>query len=69
MKIALVVGLAAYYQSLPHDDKSRPTRLIVPVLMILVPTLLVIKQPDLGTSILLLAGGVGIMYAAGVHWG
>ncbi len=69
MKIALVVGLAAYYQRLPHDDKSRPTRLIIPILMILVPTLLVIKQPDLGTSILLLAGGVGIMYVAGVHWG
>lgn len=69
MKIALVLALAAFYQRLPHDEKSRPTRLIVPILMILIPTLLVLKQPDLGTSLLLVAGGIGILFVAGVHWG
>jgi rod shape determining protein RodA len=36
--------------------------------MILIPTFLVLKQPDLGTSILLMAAGGGVMFLAGVHW-
>jgi rod shape determining protein RodA len=38
------------------------------VVLILVPTALVLAQPDLGTAILLLAGGAIVMFAAGVHW-
>lgn len=69
MKIALVLALAAYYQYLPRDKVSKPHYLLVPVLLIAVPVLLVVKQPDLGTALLLLAGGVGILFATGVHWG
>ncbi|MEZ5716277.1 MAG: FtsW/RodA/SpoVE family cell cycle protein, partial [Paracoccaceae bacterium] len=36
--------------------------------LILLPTALVLKQPDLGTAILLLLGGGTVMYVAGVHW-
>ena len=42
--------------------------MIIPVIIILVPTALVLGQPDLGTAILLLFGGATIMFAAGVHW-
>jgi len=38
------------------------------VLIICIPTALVLKQPDLGTSILLLTAGGGLMFLAGVHW-
>jgi rod shape determining protein RodA len=41
---------------------------LIPVALILIPTALVLKQPDLGTSILLLAAGGGLMFLAGVHW-
>lgn len=41
---------------------------LLPVALILVPTALVLKQPDLGTSILLMAAGGGVMFLAGVHW-
>jgi rod shape determining protein RodA len=68
MKITLVMFLAAYYDWLPSKNKSKPFWVFVPVMIILVPTALVIQQPDLGTSILLLAAGGGLMFLAGVHW-
>tara|TARA_R110000787_G_scaffold31589_4_gene83704 strand:+ start:477 stop:1616 length:1140 start_codon:yes stop_codon:yes gene_type:complete len=68
MKITLVMFLAAYYDWLPAKKVSRPFWVLLPVLIILVPTAFVLKQPDLGTSILLLAAGGGLMFLAGVHW-
>ena len=68
MKVALVLMLAAYYDWLPAQRVSRPLWVVIPVLIILAPVALVIQQPDLGTSILLLAGGGGMMFLAGVHW-
>ncbi|TDL89120.1 rod shape-determining protein RodA [Meridianimarinicoccus aquatilis] len=68
MKITLVMMLAAYYDWLDVTKTSRPIWVIVPVALILLPVALVLKQPDLGTSILLLAGGGFVMFLAGVHW-
>jgi rod shape determining protein RodA len=68
MKITLVMMLAAYYDWLPAKKTSRPIWVLIPLLMILVPTFLVLKQPDLGTAILLMAAGGGLMFLAGVHW-
>lgn len=68
MKITLVMFLAAYYDWLPAKKVSRPFWVLLPVLIILAPTALVLKQPDLGTSILLLTAGGGLMFLAGVHW-
>ena len=69
MKIALVMILAAYYDWLPIDRTSRPLWILPPVALILLPAALVLRQPDLGTSLLLLTGGGAIMFLAGVHWG
>ncbi len=57
MKITLVMFLAAYYDWLPAKKVSRPFWVLLPVLIICVPTVLVLRQPDLGTSILLLTAG------------
>lgn len=40
--------------------------MLIPVALILLPTALVLKQPDLGTSLMLMAGGGIVMFAAGV---
>ena len=65
MKITLVMFLAAYYDWLPAKRVSRPFWVLLPVLIICVPTALVLKQPDLGTSILLLTAGGGLMFQIG----
>ncbi|MCU9849547.1 rod shape-determining protein RodA [Defluviimonas sp. WL0024] len=66
MKVALVMLLAAYYDWLDVKKVSHPLWVIIPVVIVLVPTFLVLKQPDLGTAILLLAGGGIVMFVAGV---
>lgn len=67
-KITLVMILAAYYDWLDINKTSRPVWVIIPLVLILLPTFLVLTQPDLGTAILLVAGGGIIMFLAGVHW-
>ena len=68
MKITMIMLLAAYYDWLPAKRTSRPFWVLMPLLMILLPTYLVLRQPDLGTSILLVLAGGGLMFLAGVHW-
>lgn len=68
MKITLVMVLAAYYDWLDVKKVSRPIWVIVPLIFILIPTALVLRQPDLGTAILLVAGGGLVMFLAGVSW-
>ncbi|MFT6423838.1 MAG: rod shape determining protein RodA [Celeribacter sp.] len=68
MKITLVMLLAGYYDWLDIKKVSRPLWVAIPVFLILLPTVLVLKQPDLGTSLLLVFGGAIIMFAAGVSW-
>ena len=57
MKIALVLALARYFHSLPAEDAGRLRYLVVPALLVVVPAVLVLKQPDLGTAMMLLATG------------
>ncbi|TWI38040.1 rod shape-determining protein RodA [Paracoccus sulfuroxidans] len=65
-KVAFVMTLAVYYDWLPVEKVSRPLWVLIPVLLIMLPTGLVLMQPDLGTSIMLIAGGGIVMFAAGV---
>ena len=67
MKIALVLSLARYFHRLSLEDVTRPTRLLFPILLVAAPTALVLRQPDLGTSLLLLIGGAAIFFLAGVR--
>lgn len=68
MKISLVMILAAYYDWLDVKKVSRPIWVLAPVLLIMLPTALVLSQPDLGTAILLVVGGGIVMFLAGVSW-
>ncbi|WP_341245833.1 rod shape-determining protein RodA [Nereida ignava] len=68
-KITLVMLLAAYYDWLPREKTSRPFWIVVPLFFIMLPVFLVLRQPDLGTSLLLIMGGGMMMWFAGVHWG
>ena len=68
MKIALVLALARYFSMLTIEEIGRPWRLILPALLILLPAGLVMKQPDLGTAMMLVLSGGAIFFLAGVRW-
>lgn len=65
-KVTMVMMLAAYYDWLDLKKTSRPLWVLIPVAMIILPTFLVVIQPNLGTSLMLLMGGAAVMFAAGV---
>ncbi|MEQ8966309.1 MAG: rod shape-determining protein RodA [Azospirillaceae bacterium] len=67
MKIALVLALARYFHGPTLEEVWRPTRLIVPILLVLAPVGLVLKQPDLGTALMLMMVGGAIFFLAGVR--
>lgn len=67
MKLALVLALARYYQTLAPSEVSRPLRVLVPLLLIAIPVGLVLRQPDLGTAAVFAVVGLTTMFLAGVH--
>ena len=67
MKIALVLALARYFHSLATEDVGRPAKLVVPAVMVLAPVALVLKQPDLGTAMMLLLSGAAMFFVAGTR--
>lgn len=66
MKIAVPVMVAWYLseRSLPPTTKQ----LAVAVLIIAIPVLMIVKQPDLGTSLLIAGSGVFVLLLAGMRW-
>ena len=66
MKVGLILFLAKYYHRISSTDVNRVKFLFVPIVALIAPILLVISQPDLGTSILIAAGGIGVAWLAGV---
>lgn len=67
MKLAIILALARYYHYLPRAFVESPRALWPPVLMIVVPWVLVMLQPDLGTSLMIVFGGVVMLFLAGVR--
>ena len=67
MKVAMVLALARYFHGVSSEEIGRPTRLILPAAIVLVPAGLVLKQPDLGTAAMLLMVGTVVFFAAGVR--
>ncbi|MBL8546764.1 MAG: rod shape-determining protein RodA [Hyphomonadaceae bacterium] len=68
MKVGIVLALSRYYHQL--DPRKTGTVLWVapPFLMIVAPVALVMHQPDLGTSLMILFAGVCIMFLGGLLW-
>lgn len=67
MKVALVVALARYFHGVAADEIGRPLKLVLPLAMVAAPAALVLKQPDLGTALMLLASSGIVFFAAGVR--
>ena len=68
MKPAIVLALARYYHDLPSWRVSDPVGLLGALALIAAPMIFVLRQPDLGTSLLIGATGIVIVFLAGVSW-
>ena len=67
MKISLVLALAKFFHSASLEEIGRPRLLIVPLLLVSAPVILVLRQPDLGTAIILIMTAGVIFFLAGVR--
>jgi rod shape determining protein RodA len=63
-----VLTLARYFHNLAQEQVGNPIYLVAPALMVLAPAALVLKQPDLGTAMMLVMGGGAMFFLAGVRW-
>ena len=68
IKVSLILCLAKYYHSIPIIEVSKVSRMIIPVIITLIPVGLVIIQPDLGTSIIILIGAGSIFWIVGINY-
>ena len=68
MKIVLVLALARYFHGLGLSDVGRPLFLVPPLLIVVLPAALVLRQPDLGTALMLVMAAGAVFFAAGVRW-
>ena len=67
MKIALLLTLARYFHGFSLEEVGKIRWLIVPLTMVVLPVGLVMKQPDLGTAMLLLMSSGALFFFAGVR--
>tara|TARA_Y100001970_G_scaffold187325_1_gene227919 strand:+ start:35634 stop:36812 length:1179 start_codon:yes stop_codon:yes gene_type:complete len=67
MKIGLILGLARYFSGITHENMSKIRVYIIPIILILLPVGLVLRQPDLGTAVLLVLIGLAIVFLAGIR--
>jgi len=65
-KISVIMAMAAYYDWLDVRKTSHPLWVLVALLIIVLPAFLTLRQPDLGTALLILGGGGLVMFFAGV---
>ena len=66
LKIALPLMLAAWFQT--REGQLRSFDFVVALLILGIPVGLIMKQPDLGTSLLVLAAGLAVIFFAGIKW-
>jgi len=68
MKLALILVLARYFHQLHPEEIRRFTFLLPPVLLILAPAIFILREPNLGTAMILICTGVITCFLAGVQW-
>ena len=66
MKLGIVLALARFYDMLPAGEIRKLVAIWPALAAIFPPLLLVAIQPDLGTSLMIVAGGVTVMFLAGL---
>ncbi len=68
MKVALIIFLSRYYYKIPSESVTDIKYIFVPIIVLFVPVALVAIQPDLGTAMLILFGGIGVIWLTGFRF-
>jgi rod shape determining protein RodA len=66
LKIAMPLMLAWWFQK--REGQLRPLDFIVAAVLLAIPVGLIVKQPDLGTAILVMSAGLFVIFFAGLSW-
>jgi len=66
LKIAMPLMLAWWFQK--REGQLRPLDFLVAGVLLVIPVALIVKQPDLGTAILVLVAGISVIFFAGLSW-
>ncbi len=66
LKIAMPLMLAWWFQK--REGRRMASDFVIATLLLLLPVAVVIKQPDLGTALLILASGIYVLFFAGLSW-
>lgn len=67
VKVTLLLALARYFHDLNEKETRRLFTYLMPCLLIAVPSALLLRQPDLGTMLILAATGATIIFVAGIR--
>jgi rod shape determining protein RodA len=68
MKISLVLALSRYLHGKSIEEVSKPVPLAIGLAMIGIPAIFVVLQPNLGTTLIILADGCSLLFLAGLSW-
>ena len=67
MKIAIIICLARYYHRMQSADLQNFKNIFLPLVLLTIPCIFVVAQPDLGTAILIAISGIFVMWIAGLN--
>lgn len=68
MKLSLILVLARYFHQLQPENIRRFNFLIPPLLLIALPAIFILRQPNLGTTVILVMVGLSLLFLAGLQW-
>jgi rod shape determining protein RodA len=68
MKISLVLALARFLHGKSVEEVSKPLNLAIGLAMIGIPALFVVIEPNLGTTLIIVADGCSLLFLAGLSW-
>ena len=68
MKVSLVLAMSRFLHGKSVEEVSKPIPLLIGLAMIAIPAVFVVLQPNLGTTLIIVADGCSLLFLAGLSW-
>ena len=68
MKLTMIIVLARYFDNHNSNEPYKLRELFIPFVIVLIPCLLILKQPDLGTALVIMLLSASIIFFLGINW-